>query len=66
MRKVTEHFAGTDVHMVLQVHDSLVCECPAQEAEARAAQLGEVMEHAVELSVPMKTERSIGKTLATI
>lgn len=66
MRKVTEHFAGTDVHMVLQVHDSLVCECPAQEAEERAAQLGEVMEHAVELSVPMKTERSIGKTLATI
>ncbi|MGI6075899.1 MAG: DNA polymerase [Pyramidobacter sp.] len=66
MRKVTEHFTGKDVHMVLQVHDSLVCECPAESAEEQAAELGEIMEQAVQLSVPLKTERSVGKTLATI
>ena len=66
MKKVTEHFPGQPVFMVLQVHDSLVCECPAESAEKTAAELSQVMESAVKLSVPLKTERTIGKSLATI
>lgn len=66
MNKVTEHFAGRDVHMVLQVHDSIVCECPEAAAEEIAAELSQVMENAVTLSIPLKTERSTGKTLATV
>ena len=66
MKKVTEHFTGQPVFMVLQVHDSLVCECPAESAEKTAAELSQVMESAVKLSVPLKTERTIGKSLATI
>ncbi len=66
MNKAAEHFAGSGVHMVLQVHDSIVCECPEDRAEQTAQELCEVMEHAAQLSVPLKTERSGGKTLATV
>lgn len=66
MKKVTEHFTGKDVFMVLQVHDSLVCECAAEKAEETALELSQVMENAVELSVPLKTERTIGKSLANV
>ena len=66
MNKVTEHFAGRNVHMVLQVHDSIVCECPQSEAESVARELSQTMENAVSLSVPLKTEQSTGKTLATV
>ncbi|MBP3837141.1 MAG: DNA polymerase I, partial [Pyramidobacter sp.] len=66
MNKAAEHFAGKNVHMVLQVHDSIVCECPAEDAEQTARELSEVMENAVQLSVPLKTERTSGKTLASV
>ena len=66
MTKTAEHFAGRDVHIVLQVHDSIVCECPADQAETVGRELSEVMENAVKLSVPLKTERASGKTLASV
>lgn len=66
MNKAAERFAGRDVHMVLQVHDSIVCECPGESAEEIARELSDVMENAARLSVPLKTERTIGKTLASI
>ena len=52
--------------MVLQVHDSIVCECPADQAEKCARELAEEMENAVKLSVPLKTEQTTGKTLASV
>ncbi len=66
MSKAAEFFAGRNVHMVLQVHDSIVCECPKEIADETARQLSEIMEHAVSLSVPLKTETSTGETLATV
>ena len=66
MNRAFEHFAGTGTHMVLQVHDSIVCECPADQAEKCARELAEVMENAVKLSVPLKTEQTTGKTLASV
>ncbi|WP_040550699.1 DNA polymerase [Pyramidobacter piscolens] len=66
MNKVAAHFAGRDVAMVLQVHDSIVCECPHDQAEQTALELSQVMESAVHLSVPLKTERTVGTSLATV
>lgn len=66
MNKVAAHFAGRDVAMVLQVHDSIVCECPQDQAEQTVLELSQVMESAVQLSVPLKTERTVGTSLATV
>ena len=66
MCKAAEHFKGKSTDMVLQVHDSIVCECPADKAEDYARELAEVMESAVELSVPLKTQTAIGKSLAEV
>ena len=40
--------------MILQVHDELVFECPQAEAETIGSLAREVMEHAIELSVPLR------------
>lgn len=66
MNKAAMHFMNKDVHMVLQVHDSIVCECPDGCAEETARELSTVMESAVSLSVPLKTERAIGQNLASV
>jgi DNA polymerase I len=48
---------GLRARMLLQVHDELVFECPAEEAEATMGLARRVMEHAalpvVSLSVPL-------------
>jgi DNA polymerase-1 len=48
--------------LILQVHDELIVECPAEEGELVKKLLKEEMEGAVSLSVPMVAEASIGKT----
>jgi DNA polymerase-1 len=47
--------------MLLQVHDELVFETPAQHAEADAAIIREEMTRAMELTVPLKVEVGWGK-----
>jgi DNA polymerase-1 len=53
--------AGLSAQMLLQVHDELLFEAPAAEAEATAKTVADVMEHAVELSVPIAVETGIGR-----
>ena len=50
-----------DAHLVLQVHDELIVECPAAEAEAVARLLEEEMENVVHLSVPLTAQAHWGK-----
>ena len=58
-------FAGDGaVRLFLQVHDSLVCECPAGRAEEVGAALSEVMKGAGRLSVPLETDLKVGRSLA--
>ena len=57
--------SGT-VRLVLQVHDSLVCECPAGDAEDVKRSLEGVMERAADLSVPLKVESKTGNSLAEV
>jgi len=46
--------------MLLQIHDELVCEAPAPDADAMASIMRQTMEGAMTLSVPMAVECGIG------
>ena len=48
--------------LILQVHDELIVEAPAEEAQRVAALLQEEMENAVRLDVPLTAEASVGRT----
>ncbi len=54
--------AGMKAHLVLQVHDELIVEAPAEEAEAARAILKEKMESTARLLVPLVADAHIGKT----
>ncbi|HEY3104323.1 MAG TPA: DNA polymerase I [Pyrinomonadaceae bacterium] len=49
-----------DAQMLMQVHDELLVECAAGDAEKVAATLKREMENAVELDVPLVAETGIG------
>ena len=55
---------GFAAHMILQVHDELDFECPIDEVERLTAMVRDVMEHVVELRVPLIAEASTGVTWA--
>ncbi len=56
--------AGLRARMLLQVHDELLFEAPAAEAEGTAKTVADVMTHAAELSVPLAVETGIGRNWA--
>ena len=62
MIAVKERFEkeGLASRVILQVHDELLVEAPADEAEKAAELLQEEMENAVSFSVPMSVEISTG------
>ena len=55
---------GFAAHMILQVHDELDFECLVDEVERLTAMVRDVMEHVVELRVPLIAEASTGITWA--
>ena len=55
---------GFAAHMILQVHDELDFECPADEVERLTTMVRDVMEHVVDLHVPLIAEASTGITWA--
>lgn len=55
---------GFAAHMILQVHDELDFECPVEEVERLTAMVRDVMEHVVDLRVPLIAEASTGITWA--
>jgi len=52
--------------LILQVHDSLVCECDAETAEETERMLKSVMESAVKLSVPLEVQTKSGSSFSDI
>ena len=54
-----------DAALLLQVHDELVLECPVGSATGVAAQVKELMETAMTLSVPLSVETGIGENWGT-
>lgn len=55
---------GFAAHMILQVHDEMDFECPVNEVERLTAMVQDVMEHVVDLRVPLIAEASTGITWA--
>ena len=55
---------GFAAHMILQVHDELDFECPIDEVDRLTAMVRDVMEHVVDLRVPLIAEASTGVTWA--
>ena len=66
MARVSRRLAEEDfaAHMILQVHDELDFECPIDEVERLTAMVQDVMEHVVDLRVPLIAEASTGITWA--
>ena len=66
MARVSRHLEeeGFAAHMILQVHDELDFECPVDEVEHLTAMVQDVMEHVVDLRVPLIAEASTGITWA--
>ena len=50
-----------DAAIELQIHDELIFEIGAEDAERLSERFAEVMEHTVELEVPLKTSINIGR-----
>jgi len=48
--------------MLLQVHDELIFEAPEEEIERLKVIVPEVMEHTIELKVPLKVDVTYGET----
>ncbi|MBR2716480.1 MAG: DNA polymerase I [Oscillospiraceae bacterium] len=53
-----------DARLLLQVHDELIVECPAGQAEAAARILKEEMENAFSCSVPLTADTGTGRSWA--
>ena len=51
---------GMRTRLIMQVHDELILEAPADEAEAAGKLLTECMENAVSMAVPLKSEVGTG------
>ena len=60
-RLVDENLSG---RLVLQVHDELIVECPADQASRTAEILRAEMEQVMSLSVPLTVETGYGRTWA--
>ncbi len=56
---------GLRAKLVLQVHDELIVECPDDEKEKASLILGEEMQHAAELSVPLTADVNSGSSWYT-
>jgi DNA polymerase-1 len=51
-------------HMLLQVHDELLIECPTEEAESVRAEVSRIMSGAAQLKVPLVVESGLGASWA--
>lgn len=61
MIRLHERLAGTNAHMLLQVHDELLIEASEADAEEIGRVVREEMEGAVELDVPLRVDLGIGR-----
>ena len=61
---VNKEFA--DARIILQIHDSIVCECRKEDAETVEKRLVETMEGVSVLSVPVKAEPKCGNSLKEV
>ena len=61
MIAIHREITGTDIRMLLQVHDELVFEAPVDQVEDARALISRLMESAFELKVPLEVVTGIGR-----
>lgn len=61
MVQVDEKLKGTSAKQLLQIHDSILIECPEADGEAVAQMLKETMENVHKLPVTLTVDTTIGK-----
>lgn len=62
MISISGRISSLDCALLLQVHDELIFEVKAEQAEELSALVRDSMEHAAELSVPLRVNVEIGKS----
>lgn len=62
MVKLQEKLDGTDCRLLLQIHDSVIAECPEKDAEKYAKMFKETMENVHKLPVKLTVDTTTGKT----
>jgi DNA polymerase-1 len=62
MLRAHAHAKKHGARLVLQVHDELVLDAPADRADEALAALKNDMEHAVKLAVPLDVNGGVGKS----
>lgn len=60
MLAIDEAMQGMQARMLLQIHDELIFECPPEETTKLVNLVGQQMETAVPLKVPLKVEIGVG------
>ncbi len=60
-----EELKQLNARLILQVHDELIIEAPANNIEAAAKRLVNIMQNAATLDIPLKVDMGIGKDWAT-
>lgn len=66
MIRLDRELLGTGARLVLQVHDELLVECPKDQCEHIAGRMRNIMENALQISVPLKVDVGIGNNWAQI
>ncbi|HTE57475.1 MAG TPA: DNA polymerase I [Verrucomicrobiae bacterium] len=61
MVRIQQQLKSTDCKMLLQIHDSVIVECPEAEADRIAKLLKSTMEGAQQLPVKLTVDTSVGK-----
>ena len=56
-----KEFAGTDIRMIIQVHDELVFDVPEKKLKETARRVTDIMEQVLDLKVPLKVDVEYGK-----
>ena len=58
--------ADGEIRLVLQIHDSLVCECPEESTDTVMSELVRIMENSAALSIPLRAEPKSGGSFAFV
>lgn len=66
MNKIGSFIAGSEVKMLIQVHDELIFELPKEGAEQKAKEIAEIMNGVYTLRVPLECGVALGKNWAEL
>jgi DNA polymerase-1 len=66
MLRCFETFKGSDIKMLIQVHDELVFEVPGKKLSATAEKIRDIMESVIDLNVPLKVDIESGPNWADL